>query len=62
MTVGVLVGMVFVLLGCLHFVARDQTRSTRSLFLGNIQLGYRTRLALAAIEVVGGFVVMFFAR
>jgi hypothetical protein len=55
-------GAIFIVLGSLHFIERDHTPSTRSYYVGGIHLRYRTRVVLAVVEVIGGFVVLLALR
>jgi hypothetical protein len=53
------VGVVFVVLGLLHFIERDHTPAERSYYMGGIHLGYRTRVGLAIVEMTLGVLLLF---
>jgi hypothetical protein len=52
-------GVVFVLLGLLHFIERDHTPADRSYYMGGIHLGYRTRVLFAVVEMAVGALLLF---
>ena len=56
-----LVGLTCVALGCLHFVDRGRTPHERSFYIGSVKTSHRMRGALALIEVLCGFALLFTA-
>jgi hypothetical protein len=55
---GWFLGLVFVLLGTLHFVERGHAPAERSTYLGGTRPGYWTRVAFALVELAFGFAVL----
>jgi hypothetical protein len=55
------VGLVCVVLGCLHFADRDRRSHQRSFYLGAVRTSPGLRGALALVEVVCGLVLLFTA-
>jgi uncharacterized membrane protein len=49
-----LLGVMFVLIGCVHFGLRDREPQTRSIYFGGLRLGVGTRTVLALCEVLIG--------
>jgi hypothetical protein len=56
-----LVGLVCVLLGCMHLADRDRTPYARSFYFGSARSSHTVRASLAIIEVTCGFALLFTA-
>ena len=57
----VLVGVMCVALGCMHFVDRGRTPHARSFYFGSVTSSHTLRAVLAIIEVGCGFALLFSA-
>ena len=55
------VGLLCVVLGCMHFVDRGRTPHQRSFYIGTVKTSHTMRGLLALIELTCGFVLMFTA-
>ena len=51
-------GVLFVLIGCMHFALRDREPESRSIYFGGLRFASGTRTALAVSEVVVGAVLI----
>jgi hypothetical protein len=59
--VQVVVGLLIVLLGCVHFADRHRPQEARRQYYLGSPSSVRGRAALALVEIVLGFVVLFLA-
>lgn len=51
-------GVLFVLLGCMHFALRDREPQSRSIYFGGLRIAAGTRTVLALCEVLLGAVLV----
>ena len=49
-----LLGVMFVLIGCVHFGMRDREPQSRSIYFGGVRFGVGTRTVFALSEVLLG--------